>query len=266
MASKTPSRRSIVAALGLVIASVVVDLAYDGIGVLRTRDPAEHDADGEPEPSTDPDAAAAELEPGETLSLPEVDTDGEATVEQALYDRRSRRTFDDTPLNRKALGQLLWAAQGVTDPGGYRAAPSAGALYPLELYVVVGRPGVDGLDRGVYRYDSENHELEFRQSGSFQADLKAAAVDQSAVEEAPIDIVICGVDQRTTERYGQRGKRRYVPMEAGHVGQNLYLQAEALDLSTVAIGAFDDTAIREVIGASEEERPLYVFPIGHPPS
>ena len=145
---------------------------------------------------------------------------------------------------------------------GFRAAPSAGARYPLEVYVVAGTPGVEGLASGVYHYRPDRHDLTRERTGDRRAALRAAAVDQEAVEAAPVDVVLCGVDERTTGRYGERGRLRYVPMEAGHAGENLYLQAESLGLSTVSIGAFRDERVREILGVGERQRPLYIFPVG----
>ncbi|MFC4247336.1 SagB/ThcOx family dehydrogenase [Natribaculum luteum] len=199
----------------------------------------------------------------ETVSLPPPETDGDVAVERAIANRRSRREYAATPITRRELSQLLWAVQGITDPeSGYRAAPSAGARYPLEVYVVVGDPGVDGLDAGVYRYRPEPHDLALSARGNVQAELRAAAVGQEPVGRAAIDVVICAVDERTTREYGERGRLRYVPMEAGHVGENLYLQAEALDLSTVAIGSFRDRRVRTLVDASPDCRPLYIYPVG----
>ncbi|MFB6095716.1 MAG: SagB/ThcOx family dehydrogenase, partial [Halodesulfurarchaeum sp.] len=175
---------------------------------------------------------------------------GSKRVADAIADRRSRREYGDEPLTRAELGQLLWAAQGVTQrrPGvvDFRAAPSAGATYPLEVFVVNGEPGVTALDPGIYQYDHDEHDLTRRRSGSFQDRLQEIAIDQEWVGAAALDLVITGVDERTTGRYGRRGRLRYVPMEAGHVGENIYLQAESLGLATVAIGAFRDRDLREL--------------------
>ena len=121
---------------------------------------------------------------------------------------------------------------------------------------------MEGLDVGVYRYEPDGHHLTLVEPGDVQAELRAAAVDQDVVERAALDVVIAAVDERTTAKYGERGARRYVPMEAGHAGENLYLQAEAHGLSTVSIGAFDDGRVREIVRAPEHHRPLYVFPVG----
>ena len=200
---------------------------------------------------------------GETVDLPAPETAGDVSVEAAIANRRSRREFGEAALSLRELGQLLWATQGITNQRfGFRSAPSAGALYPLEVFVAVGDPGVEGLDVGVYRYEPDGHYLSLVAPGDVQAELRAAAVDQGVVERAAIDVVITAVDERTTGKYGERGELRYVPMEAGHAGQNLYLQAESLGLSTVSIGAFGDARVRELVGAPENHRPLYVFPVG----
>ena len=203
---------------------------------------------------------------GDRIALPEPSQDGETAVEAALADRRSRRTYGEESLRLAALGQLLWAAQGITAPStGHRAAPSAGATYPLELYVVVGDPGVSGLDSGVYHYDVQTHELTRLATGNRQPELRAATLDQEWVGQGAIDVVVCADDERTTAKYGPRGKERYVPMEAGHVGENLYLQAESLDLAMVTVGAFRDERVRELVDAPATQRPLYVIPVGSRP-
>lgn len=184
-------------------------------------------------------------------------------MEAAIAARRSRRAYGAGGLDRATLGQLRWAAQGVTDPDrGDRSTPSAGALYPLELFVVVGEAGVDGLAPGVYHYDPDGHRVERFGGGDVRSALRSAANDQEPVDRAPIDVVVAAVDARTTGKFGDRGGRRYVPMEAGHVGENRSLQAEALGLATVSIGAFDDAAVREVVGLPEAYRPLAIYPVG----
>lgn len=195
-------------------------------------------------------------------SLPEPRLHGGISVEEVIKRRRSIRSYADSPLTLAEVGQLLWAAQGITDPkSGFRAAPSAGATYPLEVHLVVGEGTVAGLAAGVYRYLPEGHRLERRLAGDLRARLAAAALGQPWVEAAPITIVITAIYQRTTARYGERGVR-YVHLEAGHVGQNIYLQAVALELGTVAVGAFRDAEVAELLGLPQDEVPLYLFPVG----
>lgn len=184
-------------------------------------------------------------------------------VETAIDRRRSHRQFGEGTLSLETVGQLLWSAQGISDPaGGHRTAPSAGATYPLELLLTVAAGGVDDLQAGIYRYRPEAHALVVVDVGDHQPALCEAALDQAWVEQARATIVVAGVDERTTRQYAERGAERYVPMEAGHVGQNIYLQATALDLGTVAVGAFDDAAVSRILDLDGTERPLYVYPVG----
>jgi SagB-type dehydrogenase family enzyme len=157
---------------------------------------------------------------------------------------------------------LLWAAQGITDPArGFRTAPSAGALYPLEVYLVAGN--VEGLTSGVYKYEPAAHGLRSVISGDQQTELYHAALGQSAVNDAPAIMVLSAVYERTTGKYGERGIR-YVHMEAGHAAQNVLLEAVALGLGGVGMGAFDDDAVRTVTGMSPAEQPLYIITLGKP--
>ncbi len=196
------------------------------------------------------------------ISLPQPRTSGPLSLEEALAGRRSVRSFAERSLGLAQVAQLLWAAQGVTDARtGYRAAPSAGALYPLEVVLAVKR--VRGLTPGVYRYVPDDHALLPVRVASPARELSGAAHSQAAVGEAPVVLVLTAVYERTTARYGARGER-YAILEAGHAAQNVYLQAEALELGTVAIGAFDDEAVRRVLGLKEQEQPLYLMPCGEP--
>jgi SagB-type dehydrogenase family enzyme len=198
------------------------------------------------------------------VELPAPQTTGMMSVEEAIARRRSIRNYTDEPLSLEDISQLVWAAQGITEPeSGKRAAPSAGGTYPLEVYVVVGTNGVTGLTDGVYRYDPSKHRLENILRGDVRSSLADAALGQSWVKEAPVDIVIAAVYERTTGRYGDRGIR-YVHMEAGHAGQNLYLQAVARGLGMVVIGAFDDGGVQQLLQLPADQKPLYIIPIGHP--
>lgn len=193
------------------------------------------------------------------VQLPKPHFDSGTSVERALLDRRSVREYRDEPLTLAEIGQLLWAAQGVTAPGGLRTAPSAGALYPLELYLVAGN--VRDLPPGIYHYRPQPHTLAPVLAGDRRAELSAAALQQSAIKEAPVSLVFSAVVARTIGKYGKRGVR-YVYMDHGHAAQNVSLQAVALDLGTVVIGAFDDDALGRVMSLSSEEEPLSIMPVG----
>lgn len=196
----------------------------------------------------------------ERIELPAPKYDSNTSVEQALLIRRSVREYKDEPLTLAEVSQLLWAAQGITEPRrGLRTAPSAGATYPLEVYVVVGN--VNNLSQGVYKYKPHEHELVKVVEGDKRAELYDAAFRQRWVKEGAIVIVFSAVYERTTGRYGDRGIR-YVHMEVGHAGQNVYLQAVSLNLGTVVVGAFRDDAVKRILNMPEEESPLYIMPVG----
>lgn len=198
----------------------------------------------------------------DSLDLPPPQVTGSLSVEEAIRMRRSIRDFEDRPLSLEQISQLLWAGQGITK-GFKRAAPSAGATYPLILYVVVGEPGVNGLPAGIYEYIPKTHSLVVVKSGDFRQRVAVACLNQTFIQEAPVSIVIAAEYERTTARYGERG-RRYVHMEAGHAGENIYLQAVALQLGTVVVGAFLDVDLQQVLDLPEEQDPLYVMPVGYP--
>lgn len=187
--------------------------------------------------------------------LPEPRSRGEQSLEATLATRRSVRDFAGEPLTDAEISQLLWAAQGITDSTGLRTAPSAGALYPLELYLATAS--------GLYRYASSMHQLSRRSERDLRSALQAAALGQEAVGDAPAVFVITAVSARTRDKYGARAQR-YVHMEAGHAAQNLLLQATALDLGGVPVGAFDDKRLSEVLELAVNEDPLYLIPVGRP--
>ncbi|MEM2365260.1 MAG: SagB/ThcOx family dehydrogenase, partial [Candidatus Bathyarchaeia archaeon] len=197
----------------------------------------------------------AQMEVGSITKLPDPRRGGGPSLEEALLWRRSIREYSGEPLTIQEISQLLWAAQGITDPRGLRTAPSAGGTYPLEIYIVVGK--VEGLSAGVYKYRPHDHSIAMIREGDKRAELAEAALGQGWVRAAAIDIVISADYGRTTARYGERGVR-YVHMEAGHAAQNLLLQAAALGLGAVPVGAFDDDKIAAIIGSPPSERPLYV--------
>jgi len=185
------------------------------------------------------------------------------TLEATIGRRQSERDFAPQQLLLTQLSQLLWAAQGTGGASWSRTVPSAGATYPLEIFAVCGVNGVEWVDAGIYGYDINNHTLRLHHAGDVRLELARAALAQEYIYEAPVDIVICAVYERTTRRYGDRGER-YVHIEVGHAGQNIYLQATALGLGTVAIGAFHDEAVREALRLDKQYRPLYIMPVGKP--
>ena len=194
------------------------------------------------------------------ITLPRPVIRGRVAVEEAIHERISRRSFQDQSLSLAQAGQLLWSAGGLgaaATAGVTRAAPSAGATYPLELYLAAGR--VEGLDAGLYHYDFRAHALEILQRADLRSRLARACLGQKVVAQAPASMVMVALYERTTRRYGERGYR-YVYMEAGYVSQNIYLQAEALQLATVAVGAFDDAAVKEILAV--EGAPLLLMPVG----
>jgi SagB-type dehydrogenase family enzyme len=193
---------------------------------------------------------------GEYISLPA--TDGQP-LEKLLQQRRSVRTFNKTQLNLTELGRLLWAAQGISHPQGLRTAPSAGALYPLELYVVAGE--AEGLPSAVYRYLPEGHRLVETAPGDYRQALAGAALDQSWLSDAAVVVVFSAVYARTTHKYGERGIR-YVHIEVGHAAQNLFLQAEAQALGSVVVGAFRDDEVSKVLDLPADTQPLLLMPVG----
>lgn len=189
------------------------------------------------------------------IKLSKPKTKSEISLEEALNQRRSIRDYKKGSLSLEEVSQLLWAASG---RNRYRrTTPSAGATYPLEAYLAVGE--VVGLEPGLYHYFPSGHSLEKIKEDDIRNKLSQAALGQEMIEKAQINIVIAADYQRTTGHYGQRGIR-YVHMEVGHVGQNVHLQAEALNMGTVMIGAFEDRKVKEVLGIKED--PLYIIPVG----
>lgn len=194
-----------------------------------------------------------------TIQLPNPRTDGTTSVEQALRTRRSVRAYKDEPLNLAEISQLVWSAQGITHARGFRTSPSAGALYPLELYVVTGR--VKDLPPAIYKYKPGQHALVKIISGDKRSELSYAALRQGAIRRAPAVLLFSAVYKRTTDKYGQRGIR-YVHMEVGHAAQNVCLQALALGLQTAVIGAFRDAEVKDIAHLPDNEQPLYFIPVG----
>lgn len=197
----------------------------------------------------------------DAVRLPAPRTTGDVGVERALHERRSVREFSGEALSLAQLGQLVWAAQGVTRAGGYRTAPSAGALYPLELVVVAGH--VEGLAAGVHRYDPPTHTLTLVSAGDRRRELAAAALHQDWLRRAPVTLVVAAVVERTARKYGERAER-YVAIEAGAAAENAALEAVALGLGTTFVGAFDDGQVAALVGLRAGEQPLLLLPVGRP--
>ncbi len=193
------------------------------------------------------------------MKLPEATHESGVSIEAALQARRSVRSYSRTPLRLTDISQLLWAAQGVNRKNGMRTAPSAGALYPLEIYLVVGN--VDDLPAGVYKYLPQAHEIFQVDDADKRLELRLAGLGQGCIDAAAAVIVIAGVYDRTAAKYGRRAER-YVHLEAGHASQNIYLQAVSLRLGTVAVGAFDDERVKKTLSMDKDEYPLYIMPVG----
>ncbi len=192
---------------------------------------------------------------GERIELPDASAQGQVSVEETMARRRSRRNYRDQPLSDRQLAQLLWAGQGVTDSRrGFRTAPSAGATYPLQLYVATAQ--------GVFLYHPGEHELSQLGDRDRRPEIAAASLGQRWMAEAGAIVIMVARPERTTRRYGERG-RRYIDMEAGHVAQNLHLQAVALGLGSVPVGAFDPSAISLLLGGEQAGAPVYIVCIGH---
>ncbi len=204
------------------------------------------------------------------MKLPSPQLKGKVSLEETILRRRSVRRYRREPLELSQLSQILWAAQGITGTGGFRAAPSAGASYPLEIFMFVGTQCViaskakqapEELQAGIYHYEADSHSLSLHKPADLRPDLARATLNQEFIIEAPVDIVICALSHRTSYRYGRRGER-YVHIEVGHAGENIHLQAVALGLATVEIGAFHDEEVGKVLGVDEQIKPLYIMPLG----
>ncbi len=191
-----------------------------------------------------------------TIQLPRPARSGVVSLEEAISQRRSVREFAPGSLSERQLSQLLWAAQGITGSDGYRTAPSAGALYPLEMYVA--------LPAGCYHHDPARHRLDRISAEDLRPALYHAALEQQAIREAEAVFVITAVYERTAQKYGSSRSPRYVHLEAGHAAQNLLLQAVALGLGAVPMGAFHDAEVQKALSLPRNHEPLYLIPVGKP--
>jgi SagB-type dehydrogenase family enzyme len=247
---------SVLIVLALIVAGTTFGCA-DEDGARSTTENADENAQLDTS-STSPSQDAKDLD---IIALPAPRVEGPVSLEETIAKRRSLRDYTDEPLSLEELSQLLWATQGITSSHGGRAAPSAGGTYPLEIYVA--SAAVTGVPPGVYRYRPAGHDLTLVVGGDVHASLEAASLNQQWVGDAPVDIVVAAVYERTTGTYGERGVR-YVHMEAGHAAQNLYLQATGLGLGAVVVGAFYDEDVQALLHMPPEETPLYIIPVGRP--
>lgn len=213
----------------------------------------------------------------ESISLPVPQHDSPISVEKAISLRRSIRDYVDIPVSISEISQILWAAQGFTrerkEPprmwnpkyewqGGLRTAPSAGALYPMEIYVLAGN--IEGLSKGVYKFIPKNHSLKRVMGVDKRTDLCNASLKQASIEKAAAVMVMAGVYERTSFKYGERAER-YVHIEVGGIAENVYLQGMTLGIGTVIIGAFNDKEVKSVLQLPEDEHPLAIMPLGKIP-
>jgi SagB-type dehydrogenase family enzyme len=202
---------------------------------------------------------------GEIMDLPEPVFDGGMSLEQAVRQRRTVRSFRDNPITKEQFSQLLWAAQGITEERGFkRAAPSGGALYPADVYAVIGENGVKGFGAGVYLYEPKNHLVRKIADGDKRRDVAMASLRQMWMAGAPVQLVVTAEYGRITIKYGDRGIR-YALIEIGHIGQNIFLQCQTLGLAAGIVGAFSDGEVARVIRAEKNHQPLIIFPVGWQP-
>ncbi|MFE8031721.1 SagB/ThcOx family dehydrogenase [Thiohalocapsa marina] len=194
-------------------------------------------------------------------ALPPPTMASDVPLQAVLRGRRTVRAFAPRPIALTDVAQLLWAAQGITSDRGLRTAPSAGALYPLELHLVAGE--VEGLPAGSYRYSPRHHRLRLEVPGDLRAAVAATALQQDWLAQAPALVVAGAVEARTMVKYGERGIR-YVHMEVGHASQNLLLQAVASGLGGATVGAFNDARLKHLLKLPKAELPLLILAVGHP--
>ena len=197
-----------------------------------------------------------------SMDLKEPLIDGNFSLEKAIKRRRTIRSFREETVTEKQFSQILWAAQGITEDRGYkRAAPSGGALYPLDVFAVSGKNGVKNLKEGVYRYNTRNHSVTKVAEGDRKREVARASLGQMWMADAAVLFVLTAEYDRITVKYGKRGIR-YALIEVGHVGQNIFLQCQSLGLAAGIVGAFDDRKVTEVMGTEKKHAPLLIMPVG----
>lgn len=204
------------------------------------------------------------------VKLPHPRTSGDLSLEETILNRRSRRNYQTSSLSPSEVSQILWAAYGLKEPErgrrysgkSNRTSPSAGAIFPLEIYLMAG--DIIDIPSGLYHYIPDEHALKLIHDKDLRKDLYRLAYPREMIRVAPASLIYIAIESRVLERYGERGRQRYIPMDIGHSAQNVYLQAEALGLGTCAVGAFDDEGLIQVLGLTAEEIPMYIMPVGYP--
>lgn len=198
----------------------------------------------------------------ETVKLPQPELKEDVGITSLQRSRESRRRFRDEKLSLEEISYILWSAGGSL-PGfpGRKVPPSAGARYPIDVFLSVRENGLDGVEPGVYEYALSSNTLEPLAEGDRTGKIVEAALSQKFIAEAPVTVVLAADFYRTTVHYGERGNR-YVYMDAGHAAQNVYLAVEAVGLGTCAIGAFRDDDLTEALGLKKELKPVYLYPVG----
>jgi len=233
--------------IGIALGLLVAVIAFTSLQIIPTS-PYEIKA---AECTIDPSQSVIELPPPDYTGL---------SVESAIADRRSLRSYTEEEITLEELSQILWAAQGITDESGKRTAPSAGALYPIELYVVPNR--VSNVDCGVYHYVPDEHKLVLHQEGNFTEAVYHTALAQEHVKDAAVVIIFTAVRERTASKYGDSADK-YIAMEAGHISENILLESVSLGLGAVPVGAFDQNGLDELLGITGSgESALYLNCIG----
>ena len=253
-------RETLISKKSVLVVLTVLIIGVLGLVILGCQDETDLSTNTDNENSNSISEQGDNTKNSERIVLPDPEESGDMSVEEAIASRRSVRTYQESALDLNELSQLLWAAQGITDESSnYRSAPSAGATYPMEVYVIAGK--VEELSEGIYKYNPKEHELRKIINEDITENLMENALGQSQISEASLNIVVTAVYERVTGRYDERGIR-YSKMEAGHISQNIYLQSTALGLGTVAIGAFDDDGVSELLQLDKGEDPMYIMPIG----
>jgi SagB-type dehydrogenase family enzyme len=204
-----------------------------------------------------------EVSPSRTISLPRPALDGGPSLWKALRERRSFRDYSSLPLSLKDLSNLLWATQGITEKAfapWYRTAPSAGALHPIDTYLVVNR--VEGMEPGIYFFEVVGFSLTLKRAGDFSGAIAQAALNQDIAGSAAVVFVWVAVIQRSRQKYRQRAYR-YIYLDCGHIAQNLYLAATALALGCCGIAAIFDDEVNDLVGVDgQEETAIYLAAVG----